>query len=96
MTIFQITSLVLDIVLVVLGIATYVRRPKLGGRLYRGMQILLIGLMILGFVHLIESGMVIFLPWQEGWNEVVHRLLVLAAFSLILWGFGRMQRALDE
>lgn len=96
MNAFQVISVGLDIVLVGLGIATYLRRPKLGGRLYHGMQILLIGLMIFGFVHLIESAILVFLILDEGWNELIHRLLVLAAFGLVLWGFSRMQRALDE
>ncbi len=96
MTNFQTTSLVLDLVLIVLGVLTYVRRPRLGGQLNGGMRMLLVGLIMLGFAHMFETSLFIFLHLDEGVNEVVHRVFVIIAFVLVLWGFGRMQRALHS
>lgn len=96
MTHFQTTSLVLDLVLIVLGILTYVRRPRLGGQLNAGMRMLLVGLIMLGFAHMFETSLFIFMHLDEDVNEVVHRVFVIIAFVLVLWGFGRMQRALNS
>ena len=96
MTNFQTTSLVLDLVLIVLGLLTYIRRPRLGGQLNAGMRMLLVGLIMLGFAHMFETALFIFLHLSEDVNEVVHRVFVIIAFMLVLWGFGRMQRALHS
>jgi hypothetical protein len=96
MTHFQTTSLVLDLVLIVLGVLTYVRRPRLGGQLNAGMRMLLVGLIMLGFAHMFETSLFILLHLDEDVNEVLHRIFVIIAFVLVLWGFGRMQRALHS
>lgn len=89
-------SLVLDIILIILGILTYVRRPKLGGLFSRGMRILILGMIVLGFTHMIETGLFIIFQFDEEWNEVIHRVLVVAAFGFVLLGLNRMQSALDQ
>lgn len=96
MNVLQFVSLALDILLIVAGILTYTQRPRLGGLLSRGIQMLLIGLVILGFSHMIETGLFIGFNLDQGWNEILHRALVAAAFGFVLWGFRLMQRALDE
>ncbi len=96
MTTFQVTSLALDLVLIVLGIMTYLRRPRLGGLLNRGMRLLLIGLIMLGFAHMIETGLFVLFHLTEDVNEVLHRVFVIIAFGMVLLGFGRMQRALHD
>jgi hypothetical protein len=96
MNTLQIVSLVLDIILIILGLLTYVRRPKMGGQLARGIQILLIGLILLGFTHMLETGLFVLLQLDEDWNEVIHRVLVMVGFGFVLWGFRRMQTALDN
>ncbi|MBP7691783.1 MAG: hypothetical protein KA764_07685 [Anaerolineales bacterium] len=91
----QLVSLGLDLILIALGLFTYVRRPKVGGLFSRGFRVLLVGLVILGFSHMIETGLFVLFNFDQNWNEIVHRLLVVIAFGFVLWGFNRLQRALD-
>lgn len=95
MNTLQFVSLILDILLVIIGIVTYLRRPKMGGLFARGLRVLLVGLLILGFSHMAETGLFVLFDMDQSWNEVLHRLLVGVAFGFVLWGFIRMQRALD-
>ena len=50
-----IIAFVLDIVLVIAAIAAFLTRPRIGGQLAKGLQTLMIGIMVLGFAHLIET-----------------------------------------
>lgn len=90
----QLISLVLDILLIVTAIIAYVARPRIGGELAKGLRILLIGVMILGLAHFIESVLLTVFHLNVEANEVIHRLLVGAGFIFIIWGFLKMRQAL--
>ena len=96
MSSLQLFSLGLDVLLIILGIITYLRRPKLGGLFSRGFRVLLAGMLVLGFSHMIETGLFMLFDFDQDLNEIVHRLIVVGAFGLVIWGFERMQRALDH
>ena len=95
MELLQIISLILDILLVAAAILSYLARPRIGGQLAKGLRILLIGVMILGFAHLIETGFFVLLNENLQVNEVLHRLLVMGGFVFVIWGFVTMRRAFD-
>jgi len=94
MDILQISATVLDVLLVVAAVVAYLARPQIGGALSIGLRILLIGVMILGFAHLLESALFIIFHFDLEVNEVIHRLFVGTGFAFIIWGFLKMRQAL--
>jgi hypothetical protein len=90
----EFVSLILDILLVVAAVIAYLARPHIGGTLARGLRILLIGVMVLGLAHLIETILFAVLQVGQGANEIIHRLLVGAGFVFVIWGFLKMREAL--
>lgn len=96
MTLQQLTSLVLDFLLIIAAIVAYLARPRLGGQLAKGLRILLVGVMVLGFAHLIESVLFALFNVDLMTNEILHRLLVGLGFIFIIAGFITMRRAFFE
>jgi hypothetical protein len=90
----QIVSLILDLLLVAAAVIAYLARPRIGGALAKGLRILLVGVMILGLAHFIETILFALLQMGQEANEVIHRLLVVAGFGFIIWGFLKMREAL--
>lgn len=88
-------AFVLDILLVIAAITAYVARPRIGGQLARGLQILMIGILVLGLAHLIETLLFIIFKVGTPLNEIIHRLLVGTGFVLVIVGFIRMRGAFD-
>ena len=92
----EIVSLVLDIALVIAAIAAYWARPRIGGQLAKGLRVLLIGVMILGLAHLVETGLFALFNLELQINEILHRLLVVAGFIFVIMGFRTMRRAFEK
>jgi len=91
----ELVSLLLDILLVVAAIVAYLARPRIGGELAKGLRMLMAGVMVLGFAHLVETGMFVLLNEDRQMNEVIHRLLIGAGFVFVIWGFYIMRRAFE-
>ena len=97
MTLIELSSFLLDVLLIVAAVVAYLARPRIGGQLAKGLRILLIGVMILGLVHFIESGLFfLFSDWPVGVHEIIHRLLVVVGFGFVIFGFAMMRRAFEE
>jgi hypothetical protein len=94
MNALQIVSLVLDVLLIVAAVFAYLARPRIGGALAKGLRILLIGVMILGLAHFIESILLAVFHLDIEVNEIIHRLLVGTGFVFVIWGFVKMREAL--
>jgi len=90
----QIISLILDLLLIAAAVIAYLARPRIGGALAKGLRILLIGIMILGLAHFIETLLFAVLQMGHDANEVIHRLLVGVGFVFVIWGFLKMREAL--
>jgi hypothetical protein len=90
----QIISLILDVLLIAAAVIAYLARPQIGGALAKGLRILLIGVMILGLAHFIETMLFAVLNLSQEANEVIHRLLVGFGFVFVIWGFLKMREAL--
>ena len=86
----------LDIFLVIAAIAAYLARPRIGGQLAKGLQILATGLLVLGFAHLIETLLFVVFNVDRSLNEVIHRLLVASGFIFVIVGFAHMRGAFDS
>ncbi|MBI5304493.1 MAG: hypothetical protein HY868_20335 [Chloroflexi bacterium] len=96
MEILQLIALGLDVLLVAAAIMAYLTRPRIGGELARGLGILLVGVMILGLAHLLESILFVVINVGLYVNEVVHRLFVGFGFVWVIVGFVTMNRAFRE
>lgn len=86
-------SFILDILLVIAAIAAYLTRPRIGGELARGLRTLLIGIMILGLAHMVETLLFVLFNVGAPLNEVIHRLLVVTGFAFVIAGFAHMRGA---
>ena len=91
----QVVSFVLDFLLVVAAIVAYLARPRIGGELAVGLRILLVGVVVLGFAHLIETSLFVLFNIDLQLNEVIHRLLVATGFVFIILGFIKMRQAFE-
>lgn len=91
----SIASFTLDFLLIVVAIIAYQARPRIGGALARGLHVLLIGVLILGFAHLIETVMFATLNLDRVTIEIAHRLLIVSAYVFIIWGFVIIRRAFE-
>ena len=89
-------ALALDVILVLATVIAYWSRPRIGGQLSKGLRVLLIGLMLLGFAHLIETGLFVLFNLELHVNEIIHRLIVMAGFVFVIWGFIIMRRAFEK
>jgi len=90
------TSLILDVILVVVALAVYFARPRIGGELAKGLRILLAGILVLGFAHLIETLMFVLFGLSPEVNEILHRVLIAAAFVFFIIGFITIRRAFES
>ncbi len=89
-------SFALDVILVMAAVAAFLIRPRIGGQLAVGMRTLLIGVMILGLAHLIETLLFIVFTVSTEVNEIAHRLLVGVGFIFVISGFAKMRRVFPE
>jgi len=92
----QVVSLLLDNLLVIAAVASYIARPRIGGQLSKGLRTLLVGLMILGFAHFIETSLFVLFSISTEVNEIVHRLVVALAFIFVIMGLATMRQAFEE
>jgi hypothetical protein len=96
MDVLQIVSFALDIVLIAAAVIAYHARPRIGGQLAVGLRMLLVGVMILGLAHFIETGLFVVFQVDLQFNEVIHRVLVGLGFIFVIVGFYRMRKAFEE
>lgn len=89
-------SFTLDILLVVAGIAGYLSRPRIGGEMAKGLRVLLVGVVVLGFAHLLETLLFTLFHIAQEWNEIAHRLIVGSGFIFVIIGFLIQRRAFEE
>ena len=92
----EITSFLLDVTLIVAAVVAYHARPRIGGQLAIGLRILLVGVMILGLAHFIETALFVVFMLDLHLNEVIHRVLVVIGFGFVILGFYRMRRAFED
>jgi len=89
-------AILLDITLVIAGLAAYRASPRIGGELAKGLRLLTNGVLILGFAHLVESLNFVLFDTARPFNEVVHRLIVIVGFAFVIVGFNRMRGAFSR
>lgn len=92
----RVTSFVMDIILIVAAVVAYHARPRIGGQLAVGLRVLLVGVMILGLAHFIETALFAVFMVDLEMNEVIHRVLVGTGLGFVIAGFYRMRRAFED
>ena len=91
----QLAKIGLDTSLVLLGIyfafaAMEMRRAK--GSFGIGFVMFCWALVLLGFVHLLETIFIINGVIPLEWNELLHRILVLFSFFILIYGFVKLKK----
>jgi hypothetical protein len=89
------TLLPFDMLLVAAALTAYVCRPRIGGQLARGLNIVLIGILVLAFSSIAETLLFTLFDLGLVTHQIAHRLLVALAYLLIILGFVRMRRAFE-
>lgn len=88
--------LAFDLVLAAAALAAYLARPRIGGQLAKGLKPVLIGVLVLGLAHGIETLWLALFELDLVVNQVMHRLLATVAYGFIILGFVLMRRAFEE
>ena len=81
-------NIVLDIILVLAGIAMVWLARGIGGIVGRTLTFIVIGALITGFAHLLAS---LTSGWFTPYDGSVHRLVVLIGFIFLMLGFRQLQ-----
>ena len=92
----ELVSFILDVFLVIAAVVAYLARPRIGGQLAKGLQTLLVGVIILGLAHMVETVLFAMFNVDRQINEILHRLLIGAGFVFVIWGFFTIRRAFDK
>ena len=85
-------NLILDFVLIGASIWMLFSVRGLGGIVGRTLYLITVGVIILGFAHLIATLAGSLLGWDGTFNNFIHRLIVLLGFVLVAVGFRQMQQ----
>ena len=87
----------LDIVLVISAVLALYFRPKIGGQLAVGLNLIMIGVLILGFTHLTDTLLKDFVTALDATTRpLLHRGLNVAGFLLVFIGFFQMRKAIES
>lgn len=91
----ELFSFILDITLMIIGVfvawkVVVIMRSQTENDI--GLLIIGSGIVLIGFIHLIETFMFLFFNISLDLNEFIHRLLNLFAFLLLAFGFYMLQR----
>jgi Mg2+/Co2+ transporter CorB len=73
------------------------RKMSLGGAVGKTVNMVVIGAIILGFAHLIETGLAILSPEVAvQYGEMIHRVIILAGFVLLTMGLSSLATSLGK
>lgn len=84
-------NLVLDIVLVVAAVWMIFVVRGIGGIVGRTLNLIVAGAIVLGIAHLVATFASNILEWDATFNNFIHRLIVLAGFILLVYGFRQIR-----
>jgi two-component system NarL family response regulator len=96
MPLFPVITFGLDLALVAAAVIAYAARPRIGGHLARGLRVLLVGVIILGCAHFVETELFAWFDVDVQLNEMLHRLLIALGFVWVILGFITMRQAFER
>jgi hypothetical protein len=91
-------SLVFDVVLLVIGFVMAYAATKIPstGAIGKTVRNVVIGAVILGFAHLVETGLTALFKIDPEVNEIVHRGIILLAFAFLYFGIKGLADSLGK
>ena len=87
-----------DLLLLIIGFVMAFAATKIpsAGAIGRTVRNVVIGAIILGFAHLIETGLTFFLKLDTEVNELIHRGIILLAFAFLYFGIKGLADSLSK
>ena len=86
----------LDLLLVISAVLAYYNRPRIGGQLAVGLNLIMIGVLILGITHLTDTLLKDFVTMIDATTRpLLHRGFNVVGFLFIFTGFFQMKRAIE-
>jgi membrane-bound ClpP family serine protease len=87
-----------DVLLVIIGFVMAYAATKIPsvGAIGKTVRYVVIGAIILGFAHLIETGISSFFKIDNELNELIHRGIILLAFSFLYFGIKGLADSLSK
>ena len=91
-------SLAFDVVLLLIGFVMAYAATKIPstGAIGKTVRNVVIGAVILGFAHLIETGLTTLFKIDAEVNEIVHRGIILLAFAFLYFGIKGLADSLSK
>lgn len=91
-------SVVLDVVLVAVGFVMAYAATKIpnAGAIGKTVRNVVIGAIILGFAHLVETGLFVIFDVGGELNELIHRGIILVGFAFLFVGIQGLANSLNK
>jgi hypothetical protein len=91
-------SLVFDLILLTVGIVMAMAASKIPnvGAIGKTVRNVVIGAIILGIAHLVETGLTTFMKIDGEINEIIHRVIILAGFAFLYIGIKGLADSLNK
>jgi len=83
-------NVILDFVLVAASIWMILAARGVGGIVGRTMNLIVVGAIVLGIAHLLATVGTQVLKIDGGTNQLIHRVIVLAGFVFMVFGFRQL------
>lgn len=95
---YESLNLGFDILLLIIGFVMAYAATKLPsvGAIGKTVRNVVIGAIILGFAHLIETGITFFFKIDTAANELIHRGIILLAFAFLYFGIKGLSDSLSK
>ncbi len=86
-------SFIMDITLLIGGVLAMYYASLVGGGIGHGsLRFMSVGFLVLGLAHLSETALLQLFPDIGDMGELIHRVIVLAGFALLLFGYSRLAK----
>lgn len=95
---YEAFNLGFDILLLVIGFIMAYAATKIPstGAIGKTVRHVVIGAIILGFAHLIETGLTFFFKLDTEVNELIHRAIILLGFAFLYFGIQGLADSLNK
>ena len=80
-------NIILDIILIAASVWMVIIVRGLGGVIGKGLNLIMVGAVILGIAHLLATVMHNVMPMDSPTEGFIHRIIVLVGFIVLVVGF---------
>ncbi len=91
-------NLVMDFVLIGLSIwmAIVARKMSMGGAVGKTVSLVVLGAIVLGIAHLVETVLALVFDIPTALNESIHRCIILVGFALLTIGMRSLSQTMQN